>query len=215
MAQPRTQPGERRSFNPKDQFGRKWCMTIEVRTGDPTGQVLPAGWSDPLRTPMHYVRVPKDESGNVMFGTCAVDYEAWIREVEHEEEGWFRRLVENATIKNIEPLEIEHLLKHKVLLQLTGPKPWPSSEVLKLAAAGDKGFLGLTEFTARERAALHQPTLADLKSGNLTSPPRAENKELPPDDYREFIGYAMRNGAKNLTEVGKLWKEHKSNLQAA
>ena len=67
-AKARTQADYRRDMNPRDQFGRKWLTTIELMTGEPTGGIVPAGWSDPLRTPMQYLKVPRNADGQSELG---------------------------------------------------------------------------------------------------------------------------------------------------
>jgi hypothetical protein len=211
-----TQADYRRSINPKDQFGRKWGMSIEIRTGEPTGAVLPA-WGavgDPLRTPMHLVKMVKDENGQAELGRCTVDFPAWIAEIEHAEKQWYDRLYENALAKNLELTDLATLETHKILLGLTGPKPWPSSDVLRQAVAGDRKLLGFEPLTAVERALLKIPTLEDLKAGTVKA--AGTLADGPPENYQDFVKWAFSTGqATDLATVGKLWSEHRARLQAA
>src|SRR6266404_5507258 len=65
MAESRTQPDYRRNMVNTDRFGRKWLVTIELKTGDPTGLITPTSWTDPLGTPQKYLQVPRDDPRSV------------------------------------------------------------------------------------------------------------------------------------------------------
>lgn len=215
MANSRTQADFRRDINPRDQFGRKWQMAIEISTGDPTGGIFPAGWTDPLRTPMKFIRVPRNEDNQAEVGKVRVDFDAWITEQEHEEKGWYDRLYEIALAKNVDiPADPTTLETHRILLGLTGPRPWPSSEAIRLAKDGDRRLLGFEPLTKADRVLLRQQTLDDMRGGST----HAAKTDLPPDTYQEFVGWAMRNGsvpAGDLKAAAALWQEHRKHLQAA
>lgn len=217
--QPVTQWNQRRFLSPSDQFGRKWHMSIEIITGDPTGAILPAQWDDPLATPGKYVEIPR-EGGQTVLGRCEVRFDKWIQDIEQDERSWYQQLHENALQKysHIDPLKVDELDKDKFLLSLTGPKPWPSSDVLRAAQQGHRGFLGLTEMTMDDRAALKKLTLRDLKAGAglQSSVAGTEAPPAPPETYKEFIQWAYRfGGAKTLPEVGAMWQKHREALNAA
>ena len=216
-AKARTQADYRRDMNPRDQFGRKWLTTIELMTGEPTGGIVPAGWSDPLRTPMQYLKVPRNADGQSELGRLVLDFDAWIAEIEHAEMVWYQELHEIALAKYtaLDPARVPELDKDKLLLKLVGPKPWPASDVLRTAAAGNQPLLGFTPLTQRERELLKIPTIADLKAGPMPAPTPA-NDAVIPETYKDFIAWAFRTGAAtNLKEAAALWSEHKANLTAA
>lgn len=219
MPRQHNQADDRRSLNPRDQFGRLWALCIEVRTGEPTGAVLPAGWSDPLRTPMHLVTMLKTEFGQVDLGRVQVNFDQWIGEIEHAEQKWYERLHEIALSKysSLDPERVPHLDQDQLLLRLTGPKPFPSSEALKRAKGGEKGLLGMEPMTQEQRALLKMQTLEDLKA---PLPKKAEEHAPvtsgPPDTYQEFVRWAFATEkGMDLTKVAALWKDHRANLQAA
>src|SRR5437660_2838156 len=135
MARIASQAEQRRAITPRDQFGRKWGMHIEIATGDPTGGVYPAGWQDPLRTPMHRIKMVTNEDGQRELGRCTVDFPTWLAEIEQGEHDWYQQLHVNArdVYKRLDPSDIAELEHDKFLIDLTGPKPWPSSDNLKKA----------------------------------------------------------------------------------
>ena len=209
---PITQPSQRRSLNPRDQFGRLWHTNIEIATGDATGGIIPAGWSDPLNTPTHYIRVPRTDDGQMQLGTVEVDFPRWIHDHEAEEERWFTQLYQNAhsIYKTLDQSEVKNLVHDKYMTDITGPKPFPSVEVLKKAQQGYRPFLGLEPLSAEDRAMLGKRTLGDLLAPAPTDVP-----EAPPENYQEFIGWAIRGKhAKNLGDAAALWKTHTANLVA-
>src|SRR3990167_1300738 len=84
----RSQADQRRDMVSTDQFGRPWLLTIELKTGDPTGLISPAGWDDPLGTPQKHLKVPRDQYGQATWGRLEVDFPAWIREIEVAARAW-------------------------------------------------------------------------------------------------------------------------------
>jgi hypothetical protein len=222
MAKQRTQADYRRSLNPRDQFGRKWSMEIEIATGDPTGGIFPAGWTDPLRTPMKYLKVPRNEDGQAEIGKLRVEFPHWIAEQEESERAWYHQLHANArtVYKKIDKGDAKDLERDPFLVELTGSKPWPSVPVLKRAMAGDKGLLGLSILTQQDRVDLGMETVEDLKAGAQipeASSPRPDDL-TPPDAYPAFVGWAFRTGAApkgDLKAAAELWATHRKNLQAA
>lgn len=217
----RTQADQRRDINPLDQFGRKWSMTIEIITGDPTGGIFPAGWSDPLKTPMKYIKVRRTPEGQSELGRVLVDFPSWVEEIRHEDGLWYQQLYENAIAKyaTIDPAKVATLDRDPFLLRLTGPKPWPSIEVITAAMQGDRGFLGLEPLTPKHRAMLNMSTIEDLKAGaTMPEAPVTRDLSTPPESYKEFIRWAYETGAAppgDLKRVGELWQAHRANLQAA
>lgn len=209
----KTQADFRRDINPKDQFGRKWSACIEIATGEPTGGIFPAGWTDPLRTPIKYLIVPRNEDGQAEIGKIKVDFPRWISEQEHDEKGWYDQLYQIALAKNVDiPSDPITLETNKILLGLTGPRPWPSVEAIRLASDGDRRLLGFEPSTKADRIMLRQQTLDDMKGGSSKDP------VLPPDNYQDFVGWAFKHGGVSngdLKKVAELWQDHRKNLQAA
>lgn len=218
MAQVRTQASMRRDINPRDQFGRKWLMTIELVTGDPTGGITPAGWTDPLATPGHYIKVPKNADGQAELGRVVVNFDQWIADHEEAERVWYAQLHVNArdVYKRLDPTDVAQLEQDKFLLDLTGPKPKPSVEVLKRARAGDRALLGLEAPTLETRRALGAPTLADLKMAPASTG-TADDTRVP-DTYPEFVSWVFRTGGVrpgDLKSAAELWKAHKAAMAPA
>src|SRR5207248_5684846 len=113
------------------------------------------------------------------------------------------------------PARVPELDKDKLLLKLVGPKPWPASDVLRMAAAGNQALLGFTPLTQRERELLKIPTIADLRAGPMPAP-KAVPAGVVPETYKEFVAWAFATGAgATMKEVAALWKEHRANLTAA
>jgi hypothetical protein len=218
---PHDQKAMRRDVNPRDQFGRKWLLTIELVTGDPCGEVVPAGWSDPLRTPMNRVRLAFNEDGQVDLSRCHVDFDRWIDEIEDSERGWYEELHRNAlhVYKAVNPSDVGALDQDKFLLDLTGPKPFPSSTILKRAKAGDRSLLGFEALSVADRIALRLATLADAKAAPVGTPtPAPTSADAPPDTYPAFISWAFKSGAVepgDLKAAAALWKEHRKALTDA
>jgi len=208
----RTQPGERRSLNPRDQFGRLWATNIEIQTGDPTGGIFPAGWTDPLATPTKFVGMVRTPEGQTDLGRVEIQFERWIQERHQDEEQWWEQLHHNAQTmyKRLDADMVKNLDKDKFLLDLTGPKPFPSVAVLRKAAAGYRPFLGLQELSAQDRLELDRVTMADYQAGVTLTP---EVGEGPPATYQEFVKWTMQTGqAKNLGESAALWRTHRELL---
>lgn len=217
---PTQQKDHRREINPKDQFGRKWGMTIEIRTGDPTGSCTPCGFTDHLRNSANYLRTAKTEDGQVDLSRVIVDFPTWTMHVEDDERGWYEQLHRNAMQVykkgSLSPEDVRALDSDGFLLDLTGPKPFPSSKVLKAAARGDKQFLGLEPLDRAHREALCLPTMDDMQATQQEQLTKGATASLPPDEYTAFVKWAFANDPKmTMTAVGKLWAEHKANLQAA
>lgn len=216
----------RRDLNPKDQFGRKWLVVVEVKTMDICGEALPA-WNgvpgqpkDPMRTPMNYVRLATTEDGNPDTSRCTVDLEAWKIQQEEATRGWYERLHDNA-IHIYKAIDQNSDLEHdRILVRHTGPKPWPSVEVLEAAIAGDEQFLGIAPLDRAHRAALLTPTTADLKAtpAEVLLPEPTGNEAEPPDTYQAFVSWVQKKGITkkgDLKAIAQLWADRKAHLAAA
>ena len=142
MAKAKSQKDYRRSVIAMDQFGRPWLMQIELATGDPTGGIISAGWTDPLRTPLKFIRVPKDEFGQPHWGRCIVDVAAWMREVKAGSSEWLKNLYAAGTMQYKNKFNPATAEKDGYLLELAGPKPWPSLECLEALRTGNQHLAG-------------------------------------------------------------------------
>ena len=217
---PTSQPQQRRSLVAKDQFGRPWGLVIEVASGDLCGAANPRNWRDPLRTPQQYVRPARTEEGTDLT-RVEVNLAGWLDSVRADEQTWYFQLNENAlrVYKAIDPADVANLEKDRFLIQQTGPKPWPASEVLQAAIDGDRQYLGFEPLDKAHRAKLLMPTIEDLKGTPAavdTAPAITGDESQPPEKYQDFVSWAMKKKVvKDLREAAALWKEHRANLAGA
>lgn len=210
----------RRNVNPKDQFGRKWSTAYELITGESTGGWTPA-WGalgDPLRHTQAYLNFSRNEDGQFETTKCVIDFDLWIQDIEQAEKQWYtqRNQVAIAKYSVVTPEMVDRLDDDKFILDQTGPKPFPSSEVLKRARDGYKPFLGMAELSSQDRADLRLRTLQDLKSAPKSAPVVEPTGSLPPDTYPEFLKWAFaRNPKTTMAEVAAEWREHRDALTGA
>lgn len=69
----------------KDQFGRVYSASAEVKTGAAVGYKKPKGWSSPWRLPNEYLRdVPSETGENLVFA----DYQAIVDDILAAREQW-------------------------------------------------------------------------------------------------------------------------------
>jgi hypothetical protein len=142
MAEAKTQADYRKRIMAKDQFGRPWLMQIEIATGDPTGGIISAGWTDPLRTPLKYIEVPKDEFGQPLWGRCKINIAAWMRETKNGDAEWMRRLNEVGVHQYKNRFNPDKAQEDGFLTELAGPRPWPSVECLEALRTGNQYLQG-------------------------------------------------------------------------
>lgn len=164
MAKPKTQADQRRDIIAVDQHGRPWLVCVELATGDPTGAIDTAGWSDPLRNTSKYVIVPKNAYGTQQWGTVQVDWPRWIREQEGYEQAYRTRFIEVGREMNKGTFDPEKWEQNPYLTELVGPRPWPSSAVLRMAQAGHQELLGLEPLGPVGRKLLGIQTADDLEA---------------------------------------------------
>lgn len=230
MAVARTQADQRTEIDIADQFQRVWHGSLETSTGDPTGAFNRVGWKDPLRTPQYFLKMRK---GTVLghAWTLFVDFPNWIIQQTEAEENWYKSLIKIASEKyaRLDPQTVPFLENDPVVRSVAGPKPWPSSAVLKAAVKGDRQYLGFEKLDKDHRDALGLSTLADVGTSAeivanapavVSAIPSAEAKSQvppPPDRYQDFVGWAMTwvpECKGNLGKVAQLWKEHAETLKA-
>lgn len=209
---PKGQPDQRRNLNAKDQFGRSWGLTIEIATGAPTGVICPAGWGDPMNTPQKYMKVPKDEHGQPMWGRIEVDFTTWLDEQVQREREWRVQLWQIGQDKLGVKFDAKSAEEDEYLLHLVGPKPWPSSAAILAAMEGDPALLGLTEMTPRGRKMLGIVRLEDLVERAPVEAQPELREEVVNLTYREFVS-RMSKAGKNLKDISAAWQEHKAALK--
>ena len=192
----------RRTSTLQDQFGREYSVTIEISTGDPCGLIALKGWGDPLRTPMKYLKIPREEDGSPLHGRIDVNLAQWIKDQTQSQLEWVRRLWEVGRHHYKNAFDAKTAEQDEYLLDLAGPKPFPTVAVLKMAMGGDRKLLGLEPLDKEYRVLLNQPTDADL-----LGEPEYEYITQP-ESYRQFATRLMQEG-KKMEEVGVLWQEQK------
>ena len=225
-----TQAARRRSFNAMDQFGRLWLANIEVASGAACSPLVPAGWTDPLRTPAKYLKLRNAFAIQAAGSPVTVDFDRWIADMEGPDgksglQGeWKLRLYEIGRENNkvsFNPVEAE---TNEYYLHLAGPKPWPSAAVLRMAKAGHRELLGLAPLTIVGRKLLGLETAEDIEAG-FTQPeqvkaaapvPTADTTGYPEGlGWTEFVKYAKEQGhAKNMSEAAPLYNQYKQRQEA-
>lgn len=143
MAQPKTQPDYREDYNAEDQHGRLWLLTIEKATMEPCGELVAAGWSDPLRTPREFLVQVRNKQGKPVPDRITVDWPAWMRRKRQDDSDWKRMFFRVGQILYKNGFDPHKHADDEYLLSQVGAKPWPDLAVLKAASQGDAQFLGL------------------------------------------------------------------------
>lgn len=221
MGQPKTQNDQRRSLVLVDQFNRRWFVTVEIATGDPTGSITKVGgWKDPLKTPQQYVTVPH---GDTLMGQWRVmiDFPNWIDQQEREETEWALRArrAYMAIYRKLDADDLPHLENDVMVRDAVGRKPWPSSLVLKAARDGDRQYLGLAALDNDHRNALGLPVIDAGKrvaeAPAMVDAPKAAGIPAPPENYKDFVSWAFQyGGAKNIAEAAAQWQTHRKLVEA-
>lgn len=221
MPQPITQDMQRRQLTLPDQFKRKWHFTVEKATDDPTGSFNRVGWKDPLKTPQGFVTVPREVTQEGAWRSIVIDFPAWIAQQETAETQWYDTLMKTARkeYRTIDPKEVGMIEHDHYLRAIVGPKPWPSSTVLKAARDGDRQYLGLGALDNAHRTALGLP-IEEAQMSGADAPARVErpSTEIPPepDKYQDFVSWKARYfGIKDLTQIGKDWQAKKQRAAVA
>jgi hypothetical protein len=147
MAESRTQPDYRRNMVNTDRFGRKWLVTIELKTGDPTGLITPTNWTDPLGTPQKYLQVPRDEPR-----TLRIQFTRWIEDLKRDHRDWTQQLHRIGQMLYDTQYD-ESKPPTRRMLELIGPKPL-DIRLLERAARGDRALLGFEPLKLKDARAL-------------------------------------------------------------
>jgi hypothetical protein len=142
VAKEKTQADSRRSIIAKDQFGRPWLMQIDINTGSPTGGVIASGWTDPLRTPLRFIEVPKDEYNQPLWGRCKINIYKWMQAISAADQEWLKRLNECGVHQYKNKFDPKKAHMDSYLLEMAGPRPWPSKECLEALRTGNRHLQG-------------------------------------------------------------------------
>jgi hypothetical protein len=116
-----------------DDLGRPWLMAIELKTGDPTGHILPCrgepqwrGVTDDQIPPQQYLGVPKDQWGQPAWGRLEIDWDHWRDDVDRALKAWqanLWRLGQKVYQSKFDPKTAE---EDDYLMTLAGAKPVPA-----------------------------------------------------------------------------------------
>lgn len=155
-----SQPQYRRSYNVLDDWGRRWLVTVETKTGELVGIAEPAGWEDPISTPPSYMKLDPRDPNRLL-----IDYAQWAQDLERAQAIWKERMEETGFDRFGEKYDPDEP-PTPYLLRLVGPKPKPDPSVPLAALDGDPEALGC------EPVASSRDLEAEL--GRL----RAENERL-------------------------------------
>lgn len=130
---PKSQQEQRRDMVATDDLGRPWLMAIELKTGDPTGQILPCrnepqwkGVTAEQIPPQQYLSVPKDQWGQSAWGKLEIDWKRWRTDVDRALKAWqanLWRLGQKVYQSKFDPKTAE---QDEYLMTLAGPKPVPA-----------------------------------------------------------------------------------------
>ena len=140
----RSQADTRRSQNIFDQFGRMYAVSIDIKTGEPTGAILDAGWDDPFMTPRHLFKFKTGTHGEPMYEVRLVQ---WLDEQRTAKREWDRRY---AYYKR----HLPRTASDGEILMEAGDAPFPPVKALEMAVSGSKGLLGLVPLSKEELKAL-------------------------------------------------------------
>lgn len=220
--EPKTQSSRRRDITAKDQFGRPWSGSIDVDAGDFTGIILAAGWSDPLRTPQHLIRMPKNEFGQLTYGRVEIDFDRWIRDQKKSNAEWMRTFYSVGKQLYAARFDPHEHANDAYLLEQTGPRPRPTVECLEAALDENHkahlGLLGLAPLNDEAVTLLGLDPEAEkaIREAGTTQQERdaAESRmtvmqflSLEPT-YQEFLKWGRGQGM-TMAEVNEKWELHK------
>lgn len=214
-----SQNTQRREVTLKDQFGRRWHFTVEKATDDPTGAFnRVGGWRDPLKTPMNFITVPQHVNEEGQWRSIVIAFPAWLAQQDKAETKWYDVLYKTgrAEYKKVEPGEAAQFENDHYLRGIVGRKPWPSSDVLKAAQAGDRQYLGLEALDNAHREALGLPILeAQVRAAVAPAVVVRPTADVPPepDTWPAYASWMARyHGIRDMSVVGGKWQERKQRL---
>lgn len=135
MAKVESQRDQRVQITAEDQFGRVWSYAMEKETMDPTGQVSPGNWTDPMNTPAEkYMMVPPGKFGQKQLGTMSLDWRRWAADQDLALTDWknglFRIWLE---VKKGLPFNMEQAMNDPDIQHVAGLGSWPSGDTIRYA----------------------------------------------------------------------------------
>lgn len=236
MEEVKSQRDYRRAFNAEDQHGRTWLYEVELKTMDQTAEMRPAGWTDPLRTAIKYVKLLRNpKTGQNQFDKVRILWREWIGEQRRALEEWKLNLWNVANDLSSGLMNTKDMEADPRIAQMAGPKPWPPVEAIEAAARGHRGLLGIVPthlpdgrpnddpLAVEARKMLGIVYIDDLEAGTseeIIDPAAVQpdapppNTPVPTTNYQEFIRDCLRRG-KTMAEGAELWREHQRNIKEA
>lgn len=230
MEEIKSQRDHRRAFNAIDQHGREWLYEVELKTMEQTAEMRPAGWTDPLRTPIKYVQLLKQKNGQPIFDKVTILWKDWIADTRRAVQGWLLNLHSVGQELSSGLLTTAQLESDPRIAREAGPKPWPSAEAIEAASRGHQGLLGIVPthttdgsrpnsdpLAVEARKLLGIVYLEDLGAEAATEPQKdapPASESIPTGSYQEFIRDCLKRG-KSMAEGAELWREHQRNLKEA
>jgi len=225
----KSQRDQRAAFNGTDQHGREWLYEVELKTMDQTAEMRPAGWTDPLRTPIKWVKLVRNpKTRQPIFDKVRILWREWISEQRRALEEWKLNLWNVANDLSSGLLNTEQMEADPRIVKMAGPKPWPPVEALEAAANGHRGFLGIVPthlvdgrpnpdaLAVEARKVLGIVYLEDFENDAVTTdaPPVQQNVPIPTATYNEFLKDCLSRGM-TMAQGAELWRTHKANLKEA
>jgi hypothetical protein len=220
-------------------------MQLDLTTGRPTGGIIASGWTDPLRTPQRYIEVPQDEYDQPIWGKCVINIAKWMTAIRNANTEWTKRLYEVGAFQYKNKFDPRSAHMDGFLLDLAGPKPWPSEDCLEALRTGNRHLAGQVlgpdglaildeeaqELMDHRNTNLH-PKALDENEFNIVQARRGDIKGLPEVDAtmapeaaptvtgtsrEDYLAFQAQGIAAGMTqpEVLLAWKEHKEMLKEA
>ena len=225
MKEAKTQAQKRRPIVAKDQFGRPWGGSIEIESGDFTGLVKPAGWTDPMKTPPQYVRIAKNEWGHPELGRVEIDVERWIKDQKRALQDWIRNFWKVGKELYAVRFDPKEHADDPYLLEAAGPRPHPSITCIEVLNdpnhRAHRALLGLEPMNEAAHIMLGNDPLAmsAIERATQTVEERAKEEAakhkltviqflaLEPS-YQDLVAYGAANNI-GLSEVAAIWRTYK------
>ena len=215
MEEIKSQRDYRGSFNGTDQHGREWLYELELKTMDQTAEMRPAGWTDPLRTPIKYVqllRQPKTKQR--IFDKVRILWREWASEARRALEDWKLNLWNVGQDLSSGLLTTAQLEADPRIVKMAGPRPWPPVEAIEQAANGHQGLLGIVPthlpdgrpnpdpLAVEARKVLGIVYLEDFDGptdGESQPDAPAVNEPIQTVSYAEFLKDCLKRGMSRTT----------------
>jgi hypothetical protein len=226
MEEVKSQRDYRRAFNAEDQHGRPWLYEVELKTMDQTAEMRPAGWTDPLRTPIKHVKLLKQKNGQPIFDKVRIQWREWVGEARRAMEEWKLNLWNVANDLSSGLMTTDQMEADPRISKMAGPKPWPPVEALELAMGGHAGLLGTVPTHLADGRPNSDPLAVEARKllgivyledfDTPTPEPLADappaGAPIPTTSYQAFVGDCLKRG-KTMSEAAELWRDHKASLK--